>query len=375
MAALVAPGTPAATAPAAPAATPAPEADSGGEETITAADHGLAALLSGPLDEATEEAAAEPTDEEPSDPEATDEEAEPAEPKPDPMPDDVLFSEKALSTKEGVLKAKERLLELRKQQHEAYLGLKKYDQRVRKRADKLQHSVGEFKREKQTHQLLIDNVRSNLQATHSGDPEMMLQGLGHLYGMDGVKALELLNSRLIHKGRAPLDPQVQAVIDGLRQEVEGLKGGFQEREVAGKVQQLQQRVEQHHQRIGGIITANATQLPHLARFYADDPQGTSEYIANVIVEASERGQPLDRDAIFMNLEGQLAKHFTGAGSASKEDGGGPAPKQPPTVQRSPGQSVGPRTAAASTPRVPSEDEALRALSQDEAFMSSLFGAQ
>lgn len=373
MAALIAPGTPAAAAPAAPAAAPAVEADSGGDETITAADHGLAALLSGPLDEAAEEAAAEPTEADPSDPEATDEEAEPAEPKPDPMPDDVLFSEKALSTKEGVLKAKGRLLELRKQQHEAYLGLKKYDQRVRKRADKLQHSVGEFKREKQTHQLLIDNVRSSLQATHSNDPELMLQGLGSLYGMDGVKALELLNSRLIHKGRAPLDPQVQAVIDGLRQEVEGLKGGLQDREIAVKKQQLEQRVEQHHQRIGGIITANATQLPHLARVYADDPAGTAKYIADAIFEAAEAGTPLDRDAYFMNLEGQLAKHF-GAGPAPQGEGGDPAPKQSPMAQRSPGQSVGPRTAAASTPRVPSEDEALRALSQDEAFMSSLFGS-
>ncbi len=41
----------------------------------------------------------------------------------------------------------------------------------------------------------------------------MLTALGALTGMDGLKALEQLNSRLIHKGKPQLDPQVQAKLD------------------------------------------------------------------------------------------------------------------------------------------------------------------
>lgn len=370
MAAAQIPGTPA-VAPAAPAV----EVDAGGDDApVTAADHGLAALLSGPLDEAAEEAEAEALTEGEAEPEATegDEETEPAEPKADPMPDDVLFSDKALATKEGVLKAKGRLLELRKQQHEAYIGLKKYDQRVRKRADKLQHTVGEFKREKQTHQLLLDNVRSNLQALHSGDPDTILVGLGNLTGTDGLKAYELLTSRIVNKGRPVLDPQVQALIDQQQAQIEELKNGFQSRELQAKAGQITQQIDQHKRAIGATITSNAPQLPHLSRLYGEDPQHVIDYIAEDIVENAKRGTPVDKSTYFVNLERQLASQL-GAAGAPQGDGGGPAPKQPPTVQRSPGQSVGPRAAAVSNPRVPSEDEALRALSQDEAFMSSLFG--
>lgn len=366
MAAAVAPGTPAA-APAAPAV----EADAGGDEAVTAADHGLAALLSGPLDEAAEEAAAEPTDATEGDPEAAEEDAEPAEPKPDPMPDDVLFSEKALATKEGVLKAKGRLLELRKQQHEKFVEIKAYDHRVKLKATKLTARKNAFLAEKGQHDLLINNVRVNLQGLHSGDPDTILTALGHLTGQDGLKAYELLTSRIINKGRPVLDPQVQALIDQQQAQIEELKSGFQTREVQAKAGQITQQIEQHKRAIGGVITGNATQLPHLARLYGEDAQQVVDYIAEDIIENAKRGTPVDKSTYFVNLERQLASRF-GAG-APQGDGGGPAPKQPPTVQRSPGQSVGPRTAAASNPRVPNEDEALRALSQDEAFMSSLFG--
>lgn len=362
MAALQSPGTPAA----APVAPPAPAAAKGADIPVSAATHGMGAVLDQLLEEDptaldTKEPAApiEPTDEETAD------DAEPDEPKPDQMPDDVLFSDKALGTKEGVIKAKARLLELRKQQHEAFLGIKAFDHKVRQRNEKLKVTRDKFVAEKQTHQLLINNVRSNLQAMHSGDADAILVGLGNLTGTDGIKALEFLNSRLINKGRVPLDPQIQAIIDQQNAEISRLRSGFEEKEVSGKIAHLSQQEQQHHRNIGGIITANTTALPNLARVYADDPEGTSKYIADAIVEAHESGKPVDRDSYFRNLEAQLARL---SGQAPQGDGGGPAPKQPPTAQRSPGQSVGPRTAAASHSRVPTEDEALRALADDDEFM-------
>lgn len=362
MAAPQAAGTPAAT-PAAPAPT----------ETIDAGTHGIAAVLGDLTAEDAEPSApaAEAPEGEPAEQEATEQEPADAAQK---LDDEVIFSDEALETKEGILKARARVRELRKKGHETYLGLKKYDSRLKERGAKLKVSVDRFVADKRNHQLLLDNVRSNLQGLHSGDPDAILTALGNLTGTDGVKAYELLTSRIVNRGRPALDPQVQAIIDAQNARIEQLTQGFTQEKTQAKVSQLNQQIEQRKQGIGEHITSNAEQFPNLARVFADNPKNTIDYIADEIIEAHAAGTPVDKSTYFVQLEAQLAKHFTGAGPAAKAEGGDSAPKQStPTVQRSPGQSVGPRTAAASTPRVPTEDEALRALSQDEAFMSSLFG--
>lgn len=368
-------GTPAAVEAAPTAATAEPAG-----ETITAESHGLAALLG---DLSAEDA--EPAQETPAGDDAeTDEEAEPTETEPtEPvdaakkLDDEVIFSDEALSTKEGNLRAKQRNQQLRRMNYEKYLELKKYEGRVVKRDERSKHRIANFVAEKRNYDLVINNMRATVANARSGRPDLMVQALGQMYEMDGLKALELLNSELIHKGKVPMDPQVQAVIDGLRQEVEQLKGGLNERQTQERIQQLQHREQQHHHAIGQRITTQAEQMPHLSRIYADDPEGTIEHIVETVTEAHEefkagrRAAPLDMQTYLVNLEGQLTKAIN-QGQAPQGDGGGPAPKQPaPVAQRSPGQSVGPRTAAVSTPRVPTDDENLRALSQDDALMSSL----
>jgi hypothetical protein len=362
MAAAVAPGTPAA-APAAPA--PSGVADL----PVSAATHGMGAVLDQLLEE-------DPTALDAKELEATDEpaneetiETEPVDPAKG-LDDDVIFSDKALATKEGIAKARARTLELRKIQHQKYLELKSFEKRVLKRDVKVKHTIEKYVTNKRNDDLLLNNVRSNLQGLHSGDPDTILTALGNLTGTDGIKAYELLTSRIVNRGRPHLDPQVQAIIDQQNAEIAQLKSGFEEKENVGRVSQLNGKIAQHHRNIGGLISANPTVLPNLARVYADDPEGTTQYIADAIIDAHQKGKPVDRDKYFMDLEAQLARL---SGQAPQGDGGGPATKQPPTAQRSPGQSVGPRTAAASHSRVPTEDEALRALADDDAFMRQFLG--
>ncbi len=269
------------------------------------------------------------------------------------------------------MRAKARIHQLRKLTHEKYHELKKFEGRVKERNGKRKTSVDKFVSEKRTHQLLIDNVRTNLQGLHSGDPDAIMTALGNLTGTDGVKALELLNSRLINKGRPLLDPQVQALIDLQQQQIEDLKRGFTERETQAKTQQIAGKIDQHKQSIAQRITAQAQELPHLARLYGEDPQHVVDYIVDDITESAKRGAPVDGRTYFVHLEQQLARHFSPG--APQGDGGGPAPKQPApnTVQRSPGKSIGPRSAALSNPREPSEEESLRALAEDADLLSSL----
>lgn len=250
-------------------------------------------------------------------------------------------------------------------QHKAYLGLKQHERNVNAKAEKLRAKVASFRSEKQTHMLLVDNVRSNLQGLHSGDPDTMITALGNLTGQDGVKAYELLTSRIVNKGRAPLDPQVQALIDGLKAEVLELKGGLQQREQQASVQQKQRQIEAHTQRIGEMIRSSTT-TPHLTRIFNEDPERLTRTIVDAITK-DNGATPAQQ--LFADMERELQQYFGAA--PPQGNSGGPAPKQPVAAQRSPGTSVGPRTAATSTSRVPSEDEILRSIANDPDLLSAL----
>lgn len=353
--------------------TPAPAAAP--TESVSAESHGIDSIL-GDLSDVAETGADDGSavldalagDEAPV-------EAEKPETAPDKaqrLDDDVIFSDAALSTKEGVLKAAARAKQLRELGYKKYLELKAYEKRVAKRDQKLKFSIQKHVTSKQNDMLLVNNVRANVHALMSptADAEAKITALGNLTGMDGVKAYELFTSHIVNRGPSKLDPQVQAVLDAQRQEIEQLKSGLTERAQQEERRQAIVQLGSHAQKIQQMVAASTT-TPHVSRFMRDDPQGTTDFIINEITEAHEAGRPLDIRTYFGNLEARLAPHFE-AGRAPQGDSGGPAPKQPAPAQRSPlGQSIGPRSTAPATQRVPSEEEALRALADSGEFDSLL----
>jgi hypothetical protein len=345
--------------------TPAPAA---AEPAASAESHGIDSILGDLTDlagaEATEDDGSAALDalsgnEAPAEPETP--EAQPD--KAQRLDDDVIFSDAALSTKEGVLKAAARAKQLRQLGHQKYLELKAFEKRVAKRNDKLQHSIQKHVTSKQNDMLLVNNVRSNVQALHSSDPETIVNALGNLTGMDGLKAYELITSHIVNRGPSKVDPQVQGIIDGLRNELAELKGGLNQRDEQAKLGQVQQQIGTHVQNIQRQVL-NSTTTPHLARIMRDDPNGLTDLIVNEITKSNGT---IPAPQLYERMESELRAHFGAV--APSGDSGGPAPKQPTTAQRSPlGQSIGPRSTAAATPRVPSEDEALKALASDDEFM-------
>ncbi|HEY5955552.1 MAG TPA: hypothetical protein VIV60_03320 [Polyangiaceae bacterium] len=210
--------------------------------------------------------------------------------------------------------------------------------------------------------LLVNNVRANVQALHSSDPESIVTALGNLTGMDGLKAYELITSHIVNRGPSKLDPQVQAVLDAQRQEIEQLKNGLNERAFQEKKQHLENQVGQHEQNIQRHILNDPT-LPHLSRIMRDDPQRLTKGIVKIIEETNGS---IPARQLFQQMEEEIRAHAGGA--APQGDSGGPAPKQPAPAQRSPlGQSIGPRSTAQATQRVPSEEEALKALAESGDF--------
>lgn len=354
------------------AGTPAPAASPPASGPVSAADNGLDAILGDLLTESEPETQGEPEEAPEGQPGGTEEETKPPHEVRDdaekstsaPVSLDELLTDEALSTPDGMRKGAARLRETAEQQRKAYLQLKGYEKNVVARRDKLNHKIATFRSEKQTHQLLIDNVRSNLQGLHSNDPEVILTALGNLTGTDGVRAYELLTSRIVNRGEAKLDPQVKARFDAQERELQQLRAErAQEREHAQLAQENAQ-LQTHYQRIGEMVRGSTT-TPHLTRIYNENPKKLTAAIVRAI---EEDNGATPAPALFAQMEAELQQHFN---AAPPQGTNGGTVQQPQRAQRSPGQSIGPRTAAAATPREPTEEEALQELSRDPEFMRSL----
>lgn len=305
-----------------------------------------------------------------SDAEQTDE-AEPKD-RSEKLDDEVIFSDKALETKEGLLKAKARVRELRKLSYEKYLELKKFDGRLTRKDQRVRADTEKLVHEKNQLRLFTNQISADLQALQSKDPDLMISALGRLTNGDGFQELERLNRRLITRQNDPeLDPRIQAMLKSQKDEIDGLKRMLEGDKTQQQKRQLESSLNSHRQNIGQTITSQSQSLPHLARLYADDPGGVTNYIINEITEAAESGNPVDGRKYFLHLEGQLAKHF-GASQAPKGDGGAETATKTPavTAQRSPGRSVG-TSSSSSQSRTPSNEEAQRQLAEDPQFWTKL----
>jgi hypothetical protein len=260
--------------------------------------------------------------------------------------------------------ARSKLQELRQAAQRKHTEMKVFERKLAKKQGKLSEAVERYVSDKRSHDLLLNNVHANLQGLHSGDPEQMIVALGGLTGQDGIAALELLNSRLIHKGKVPLDPQVQAMLDEQAARIEQLQAHVQGREEQQHLAGLTRQIDQHADRIVQMVAADES-VPHLAGFMRDDPAGTVRFLIGHI---EETGGKVPASTLFRQIEAAIVKRLASGGNGAGPVTKKPAPQQAP---RSPGQSIGPSTAAAATQREPSEDEALQALASDPFFLSLL----
>ncbi len=280
-------------------------------------------------------------------------------------PDELIFSDEQLQTPDGIKRAKARVGELRKMQHQKYLELKGYERHVGGKAEKLKAKVGQFRQEKQAFDWERNTIRGNLDGLRSGDPDVILNALGSLTNMDGFKAYEMLTSHIVNRGAPKLDPQVQAILDAQARELAELKRGTQEREHAQRAQHTNAQIQAKLGEVGNMIRTSPD-TPHLTRIFADDPERLTQVVFDEIVKTN--GSKPARQ-LFAEMEQELRAHFGDA--TPKGASGGAAPKQPTSALSSPGRSVGPSTAAVATTRAPTEQEILRNLANDTELLASL----
>lgn len=360
-AAIAAPVATPQTAPAAP--TSAQEAP-GGSEPVSAMTHGLDAIL-GDLSgsELTDPAGDNTAEGEAT--ETTEPAAEKDAPKGREAPDELIFSDEQLQTPDGIKRAKARVGELRKLQHQKYLELKGYERHVGQKAEKFKAKLNTFRQEKQAFDWERNTIRGNLEGLRSGDPDVILNALGSLTNMDGFKAYEMLTSHIVNRGAPKLDPQVQAILDRQAAELEELKRGTAEREAAQRAHHTQSQIQAKLGEVGNMIRTS-TDTPHLTRIFNDDPERLTQVVFDEIVRTNG-AKPARQLFAEMERELQAALGVVTPQGAN----GGAVPKQPTSAPSSPGRSIGPSVAATANTRVPTEQEVLRQLANDTELLAAL----
>lgn len=295
--------------------------------------------------------------------------AKPAEPPPERaqrLDDEVIFSEEALDTKAGVLKAKGRIRELQKLQHQKYLELKGHERRVRNRDTKLKADIEKFVSNKRSTDLLTKNLVHINAEMQSGDANRMIAALGAWTGQDGLRAAEQFISVLTHGGAPKVEPHIQQLLDQQNAQIEQLRQERAAERLQIQKQHLDSQIGNHEQNIQRQILGSPT-LPHLARIMRDDPDRLTKGIVKIIEDTNGS---IPAAQLYASMEEEIRAQYEGVSGAPQGDGGGPAPKQPATAQRPPpGQSVGPSRSAPAHAREPSEEESLRALADDPSFLS------
>lgn len=132
---------------------------------------------------------------------------------------DELFSEKALSTKQGIAKARETVMQARKAARELHHTANDAHVRAKRHEQAAKQRNNEANRAMRAAQALEARVQADIDtAFNSGDPEAVGSALGRLSKRDAAKLYEEWTSVLIGKKKAdsaPKDPRLDAVLEKL----------------------------------------------------------------------------------------------------------------------------------------------------------------
>lgn len=278
----------------------------------------------------------------------------PAEPKAD------LFSDQALSTKDGIQRAREEVRALRAKHDAAYL-------RVSQREAKFAKSLEAFKAEKAEVQTLSGNVRAAITALRRGTTDQRIEALGQLTGEDGLKAFERLTLDLARGGKKS-EPSPEVL--ELRAELTELKNHIQQSRNRDEIKTREDFISRRKAEIAQA--AGDSQLyPYLARLAPTRGREIADQIAEIMTEAHVAGSPISDVQALQSLEAEIAR-VTGPISQPGLETGARNGQKPVVARSTPGRSLSPSlTTKAASVRDMTEAERLADLGNDIDFLRGL----
>lgn len=282
-----------------------------------------------------------------------------------------LFSEAALSTPEGIARAREHLQQERlarqeeaRKSHERHLKLKRWE--IKSREERKA-----FRAEKENILRLNQRLASDVEALRTGDANAALTALGRLAGVDGRKLFEQLSVHVATNGKAP---KPSREVEELRSEIEALREERRLEQLQAQQRDAKAFIEQRKNEMLSAAS-NAETYPALAHFVQTARAEIAETLIDLKEQAHQRGEPLSDEEALTQLERQLKPHMPpsqGGKPVNPEAGrdtSGQKATKPTTVGAKPGTSLAPSLAtSAPSTRALTEAERTQALANDPEFL-------
>lgn len=313
-------------------------------------------------------------------PEAPAEET-PEQPEPPAAPasvdDDALFSEEALSTPEGVAKAREALAAARRAHAEERAKTSHVFLRMKKREEKAKEKYAEAQKMHEAAQALNQRLATDMSALQAGDARGIIDTLGRLTGRPGKQVVEELALAIATDGKGTpeskklkeLEERYERRVRELEERWEQEKRAQQERETQAAIKRRKQELVQ--------LGSDASRFPAVAHFVG---LGKQKEIAETLTEykmkAFEEGLPISDEEAVKLLEDELKPHLPAPPPAPGGGTGSPhaAPQQrKPASGGLPGQTLAPSltTEPGGSKRELTDEEHRQALINDDQFWAAL----
>lgn len=283
------------------------------------------------------------------------------------------FSEKALSTPEGIAKARELIVERERKTHETYLRLQRREVRARQQAE-------ELKRDKESVVAVSQRILSDVNILRTGSPKEVVEALGRITGRDGAKVFEELSLHVATNGKARKEAPPE--VAELRAELERLKEEQRQELLRLQKEQYDRELQAAKDRLVRI-GQNETAYPTVAHFTKLRPAEVADYLIRIKTEAYESGSPITDEAAVARLEEELRLNLRANAPAPKQgaapSAGGEAGLDTSAAQPAkpgsggmPGQTLAPSlTTQGGSTREQTWEERRKRLANDPEFIGQL----
>lgn len=281
-----------------------------------------------------------------------------------------LFSDTALSTKDGVKAAADYLKTKQKDIQTRELVVSKRTSKLRAKVQAFGAEKEQVKKERDQVATFARQLQTDVTALQRGSAKEILGTIGRLTGKDPTEVYREISILMASNGKTngKADPEVEAV----KAELAELKRAKQEEAERAQMAAQEQAIEAAKDRLFSAASA-PEKFPMIARFVADEVGGKAEvreYLADWVIERyTATGQrPTDEEAA-QELERKLLAVIQPAGTtgapAAKSDQG-QAPKQPSAKPNATAATKAPAQRKPTGAKMSVEE-----LANDPSFMSAL----
>lgn len=291
--------------------------------------------------------------------------------------DDALFSEEALSTPEGVAKAREALAAARKADAEERAKTSQVFLRMKKREEKAKAQYAEAQKMHEAAQALNQRLTTDMSALQAGDARGIIDTLGRLTGRPGKQVFEELALAVATDGKGtPESKKLKELEDRYERRVRELEERWEAKEREAKEREDWAALERRKAELVQL-GSDATKFPAVSHFVGLGKQKEiAETLTEYKIKAFEEGSPISDEEAVKLLEDELKPHLPAPPPAPGGGTGSPhaAPQQrKPASGGLPGQTLAPSltTEPGGSKRELTDEEHRQALINDDQFWAAL----